>query len=174
MAVVAPSVDVYGAAIDASIATAQTLVNNTPTSSVVYPQYVQLLNQLQVSAIEHYMVTGWTAANVILQTYQPAKRDAVGQTLLARVNFLQNLFNNAPPPPPGNSEGYGGAGWVTVAQNYAVALYAAQITLVEHLMRTTVFGTSAATMLANLTGFQSFPFEYSFNSVGFTDSWVDD
>ena len=174
MAVTAPSVDVYGAQIDAAIATAQALVNATPTSSIVYPQYVQMLNQLQVSAIEHYMVTGWTAANVILQTYQPNSRDANGQTLLARVNFLQNLFNTAPLPPPGNSEGYGGAGWVTVAQNYATALYAAQIALVEWLMQSTVFGTSAATMLANLTGLQSFPFEYQFNSVGFTDAWIDD
>jgi hypothetical protein len=174
VAVTAPSVDIYGAQIDAAIATAQALVNATPTSSIVYPQYVQLLNQLQVSAVEHYMVTGWLSAVVILETYQPNSRDATGQTLLARVVFLQNLFNNAPAPPPGNAEGYGGAGWVTVAQNYAVALYAAQITLVEHLMRSTVYGTSAAIMLANLTGFQSFPFEYVFNSVGYTDAWTDD
>ena len=174
MSVVAPPQDIYGAQIDAAIATAQALVNATSTSSIVYPQYVQLLNQLQMQAVDHYMVTGWLSAVVILGTYQPATRDAIGQTLLARVNFLQNLFNNAPAPPPGNAEGYGGSGWVTVAQNYATALYAAQITLVEHLMRTTVFGTSAATMLANLTGFQSFPFEYSFNSVGYTDEWIDD
>lgn len=174
MTVVAPTVDIYGAQIDAAIAAVQTLVNATSTSAAVYPQYVQQLNFLQMQAVDHYMVTGWLSAVVILTTYQPATRDKTGQTLLARVVFLQNLFNNAPPPPLGNSEGYGGAGWVTVAQNYAVALYAAQITLVEHLMRTTVYGTPAATMLANLTGFQSFPFEYVFNSVGFTDAWIDD
>jgi hypothetical protein len=174
MTVLAPTADVYGAALDAQIATVQALVNKTAASSILYPQYVQQLNMLQMEAVDHYMVTGWLAAYVILATYQPNSRDKTGQTLLARVAFLQNLYNNAPAPLPGNSEGYGGSGWVTVAQNYAIALYAAQITLVEYLMATTVYGTSAATMLANLTGSQSFPFAYVFNSVGFTDSWIDD
>ncbi len=61
---------------------------------------------------------------------------------------------------------------MTVAQNYQAQLYAAQIALVEHIMDVPG-GTSAAVMLANLTGFQSFVFEYSFTSVGFTDAWLD-
>ena len=173
MSVVAPPQDIYGAQIDAAIATMQALVNATSTSAAVYPQYVQLLNQLQIQAVDHYMVTGWLSAVVILGTYQPAKRDTVGQTLLARVNFLQNLFNNAPAPPPGNSEGYGGSGWVTVAQNYATALYAAQVSLVERIMDCPG-ATSAATILSTMTGFQQQPFEYKFNSTGFTDAWIDD
>jgi hypothetical protein len=173
MPVVAPSTDVYGAAIDARIAVLQALVNANTNKAVEY-QLQQELNSLQMQAVDHYMVTGWLAAYVILAAYTPSSRDATGQTLLTRVNFLRNLYNNAPAPPPGNSEGYGGSGWVTVAQNYAIALYAAQITLVEYLMTSTVFGTSAATMLANLTGFQSFPFEYVFDSAGYTDAWSDD
>jgi|HubBroStandDraft_1064217.scaffolds.fasta_scaffold956910_1 hypothetical protein len=39
-------------------------------------------------------------------------------------------------------------------------------------------GTSAATILANLTGFQTapagIPFVYVFSSVGLTDEWIDD
>ena len=173
MPVVAPPVDVYGAQIDAAIATAQALVNATSTSAAVYPQYVQLLNQLQVSGVEHYMVTFWLWPATILATFQPLANDKVGQTLKARVAYLQNLFNNAPAPPPGNSEGYGGAGWVTVAQNYATQLYAAQVSLVERIMDCPG-ATSAATILATMTGFQQQPYEYVFNSVGFTDAWIDD
>ncbi len=58
------------------------------------------------------------------------------------------------------------------ALGLAQKLYAKQIELVEHIMDLPG-GTSAATMLANLTGFQSFVFEYTFTSVGFTDAWID-
>jgi len=172
MAVVAPPKDTAGAQIDAAIAVAQALVNAN-RNPLTIAQLVQTLNGLQVQAVDHYMVTGWLNAATILLTYTPPHGDKVGATLLARVAFLTTLVANAPPPPAGNANGYGGAGWVTVAQNYQQQLYAAQISLVEHIMDVPG-GTSAATMLANLTGFQSFPFEYSFTSVGFTDEWIDD
>lgn len=171
MSVIAPPQDVPGAAIDAAIAVVQALVTANRNPAVL-AQNQQLLNQLQVGAVDHYMVTGWLNAATILQTYQPPSWDRAGQALAARVTFLQNLFNNAPAMPPGNVDGYGGSGWVTIAQNYQQQLYAAQIALVEHIMDLPG-GTSAATMLANLTGFQSFPFEYHFTSVGFTDEWLD-
>lgn len=177
MTVVAPTVDTAGAALDAQIATVQALVNATSPSAAVYPEYVQQLNQLQVAAVDHYMVTGWLNAATILQTYQPPSWDKVGQTIAARVTSLQNLFNNAPAMPPGNANGYGASGWTTIASAFAQALYAKQIELVEHIMDLPG-GTSAATMLANLTGTQTAPagitFNYKFNSVGFTDQWVDD
>lgn len=173
MTVTAPAADTAGALLDAQIATVQALVNATAASSPVLPRYQQQLNALQVQAVDHYMVTGWLNAATILATYAAPGWDKPGQTLTARVAFLQNLTNNAPAPLPGNVQGYGGAGWVTVAQNYAAALYAAQVALVEHLMDVPG-GTSAATMLANLTGVQSFPFEYTFTSVGFTDAAIDD
>ncbi len=177
MTVIAPPPDTAGAALDAAIATAQALVNKTPQSSVLYPQYFAQLNQLQVQAVDHYMVTGWLNAAAILQMYSPQPGDAAGKLLAARVTFLQNLFNNAPPPPPGNVNGYGGSGWVTVAQNYQQQLYAAQIALVERIM-SYPGGTSAATILANMTGAQTdpagIPYQYVFNSVGFTDAWLDD
>lgn len=171
MAVVAPSTDPAGAAIDASIAAAQALVN-AARNPLVLAQYVAQLNQLQVEAVDHYMVTGWLNAATILQSYQPPAWDRTGQTLVARVAFLQGLVNNPPVPPPGNADGYGASGWVTVLQNYQQALYAAQIVLVEHIMDLPG-GTAAATMLANLTGVQSFVFEYVFDSVGFTDVDID-
>lgn len=173
MSVVAPSVDIYGAEIDAAIAASQALVNRTSNSASVYPQYMLELNQLQVSAVDHYMVTGWLNAATILATYQPPDWDKPGQTIKTRVAFLQTLYANAPAMPPGNANGYGGSGWTTIAAAYAQMLYAKQIELVEHLM-SLPGGTSAATMLANLTGFQSFPFEYVFNSVGYTDADIDD
>lgn len=173
MAVTAPSQDTAGAALDAQIATVQALVNATSPSAGVYPQYVQQLNLLQVEAVDHYMVTGWLNAATILATYQPPAWDKVGQTLAARVSALQTLVNNAPPAPAGNADGYGAGGIVWILQNYQQQLYAAQIALVERIMDVPG-GTSAATMLANLTGSQSFTFEYTFTSVGFTDTWIDD
>jgi len=172
MAVTAPPADTAGAALDAQIATVQALVTANANPAVL-AQNVLLLNQLQVEAVDHYMVTGWLNAATILATYSAPAWDRVGQALAQRVAFLTTLVANAPAPPPGNADGYGAAGWVTVAQNYSQALYAAQIALVEHLMDLPG-GTSAATMLANLTGSQSFPYEYAFNSVGFTDAWIDD
>lgn len=168
MSVVAPLQDIYGAQIDAAIAASQALVtaNKNP---VVLPQYVLELNQLQVQAVDHYMVTGWLNAATILASYQVPSWDKAGGTITARVAFLQALYDNAPAPLPGNASGYGSAGWTTIAAAYAQMLYAKQIELVEHIM-SLPGGTSAATMLANLTGFQSFPFEYVFNSVGYTDS----
>lgn len=176
MTVTAPSTDVYGAALDAQIATVQALVNANKNPLTLY-QLQQQLNQLQVGAVDHYMVTGWLNAASILTTYSPPTWDKVGQALQTRVAFLQNLVNTAPAPPPGNANGYGGAGWVTVLQNYQQQLYAAQIALVERIMDVPG-GTSAATMLATLTGVQTepggVPFNYVFNSVGFTDDWIDD
>lgn len=172
MAVIAPSTDPAGAALDAQIATAQTLVNAN-RNPLTLAQLVLLLNQLQVQAVDHYMVTGWLNAATILATYQPAAWDKEGQKIKTRVAFLQNLVNNAPTPPVGNADGYGASGIVTVAQSYAQMLYAKQIELVERIMDVPG-GISAATMLANLTGFQSFVFEYTFSSVGFTDAWIDD
>jgi hypothetical protein len=175
--VTAPSVDTYGAALQSQIATVQALVNATSNSKVVYPQYVAFLNLLQVELVCHFMETGWLNAGTnILATYSPAAWDAVGQKMLIRVAFLQNLYNTAPAPPVGNANGYGDSGWVTVAQNYFQQLYAEQTKLVMHLMD--IYNPSAATMLANLTGVQTNPagiaYQYVFNSVGFTDAWIDE
>lgn len=177
MSVVAPAADVYGAQIDADIATLQALVNETSTASIVHPDYAARLNQRQIDAVRRYMETGWlNAGSNILATYSAASTDAVGQTLTARVAFLQNLYDNAPAMPPGNVEGYGDSGWTTVASNYAQQLYAAQTALVEHLMALPG-GTTAATMLANLTGVQTdpagIPYSYVFSSVGYTDESID-
>lgn len=170
--VVAPPQDPPGAALMAQIAVLQMLVL-TNTNLLVLPQMLEQLNQAEVEAVDHFMVTGWLNAATILAMYQPLPNDKVGQVIKARVAFLQNLFNNAPAPPPGNVEGYGGGGWVTVAQNYQQQLYAAQIALVERIVDCPG-ATSAHTILTTLVGFQSFPFEYAFTSVGFTDAWIDD
>lgn len=184
MAVTAPSQDTAGAALDAQIATVQALVN-AASSPAVLAQYILQLNQLQVAVVDHYMVTGWLNPATILATYGVPARDVVGLRMAARVTFLQNLLNAAPAPLAGNVNGYGGSGWVTVAQNYAGALYESQKALVDHLMDLPG-GTSAATILATFTGTQTTPdgntfnpqapagFQYKFNSVGFTDSWIDD
>lgn len=172
MTVTAPPLDKAGAALDAQIATVQALVNANKNPLTLY-QLQQQLNMLQVEAVDHYMVTGWLNAATILQTFSAPSWDKVGKTLTARVAGLQVLVNNPPTPPPGNANGYGGSGWVTVAQNYQQQLYAAQIALVEHIMDLPG-GTSAATMLSTLTGFQSFPFAYFFQSVGFTDMAIED
>jgi hypothetical protein len=177
MAVTAPSADTYGAQIDAQIAVLQALVNANKNPAIEY-RLQQELNRWQVLAVDHYMVTGWlNAGSNILAAYSAPKWDAVGQALTARVAYLQNLYNNAPAPLPGNANGYGSSGWVTVAQNYLQQLYAAQVSLVEHIMDLPG-GTSAATMLANLTGAQTdpagIPYAYAFSSVGFTDMDEDD
>lgn len=170
--VVPPPQDTGGAALNAQMLTVNLLVA-AAGGSIVLPQLQDQLNRLQVQLVDHYMVTGWLNAATILASYQPPPNDKVGQSLVARVAFLQNLVNNAPAMPPGNANGYGGAGWTTLAVSYQQMLYAKQIQLVEHIMDVPG-GTSAATILYNMTGFQSFPFEYSFNSVGFTDAWIDD
>lgn len=177
MTVVAPSADTGGIALQAAVTAAQTLVNNTLSSNAVYPQYIAQLNLLQVELVQHFMMTGWlNAGSNILATYSAPSWDKVGQTLTARVAFLQNLVNNPPVMPPGNADGYGDSGWTTIASNYAQQLYAAQVSLVEHLMDLPG-GTSAATMLANLTGVQTapagIPFNYVFSSVGFTAETID-
>ncbi len=161
MTVVAPPLDAPGAALDAQIAIAQALVTANKNPLVLY-QNQQLLNALQVEAVDHYMVTGWLNAATILATYKAPINDPVGAALTARVNALQTLTNNAPAMPAGNN------GWTSLAAEYAQLLYAAQISLVERIMDVPN-GTRAATILAALTGFQSFPFEYVFNSVGYTD-----
>lgn len=172
MTVVAPSTDPAGTTLDAQITTVQTLVTANANAVRLYA-YQQQLNQLQVAAVDHYMVTGWLNAATILATYQPATWDRPGQTIAARVAALQALVNNPPVMPPGDAGGYGGSGWTTIAAAYQQMLYAKQIELVEHLMNTPG-GIPAATMLAVLTGSQSFPFEYVFNSVGYTDAWIED
>lgn len=172
MTVTAPSTDSAGAALDAQIAVVQALVVANVNTVRLYG-YQQQLNLLQVAAVDHYMVTGWLNAAVILATYQPPASDSVGRTIAARVAALQALVNNAPVMPPGNASGYGSSGWTTIAAAYQQLLYAKQIELVEHIMNTPG-ETTAATMLATLTGSQSSPFEYVFNSVGFTDAWTDD
>jgi len=170
--VTAPSADVYGAALDAQIATVQALVAATSPGKAAYPQYVALLNRLQVAAVDHYMVTGWLNAATILASYSSPSWDKTGTVMTARVAFLQNLVNNPPAMPTGNANGFGDSGWTTILQNYQTQLYAAQTSLVEHIMDLPG-GTSAATMLANLTGSQSFTFEYVFSSVGFTDQTIE-
>jgi hypothetical protein len=176
MAVTAPTTDPAGAALDAQIAALQALVTANANPRVLY-QLQQALNIAQVVAVEHYMVTGWLNAAAILAVYTPPAWDTHGQNVLTRVAFLQNLYNNAPAMPVGNANGYGSSGWTTIASAYAQMLYAKQIELVEWIMNLPG-GTTAATMLANLTGAQTapagIPFEYVFNSVGFTDAWIDD
>jgi hypothetical protein len=166
MTVLAPRPDTAGAALDAQIATVQALVTAN-ANPVVLPRLQAFLNQLQVEAVDHYMVTGWLNAAVILAAYPAPAWDRLGQAIASRVADLQSFYNNAPAPLPGNANGYGSAGWVTVAQNYAQQLYQAQIQLVEHLMD--IGQPTAATMLANLTGSQSFTYEYAFTGVGFTE-----
>lgn len=178
MTVTAPSQDTAGVALQAAVAAAQALVNASSTSDPRYPAYVQGLNLLQVELVTHFMQTGWlNAGSNILATYSAPAWDSVGQALTARVAFLQALYNAAPAMPPGNADGYGGAGWTTIASNYAQQLYAAQTALVLHLMDLPG-GTTAATMLANLPGVQTNPagiaYTYKFASVGFTDEWLDD
>lgn len=176
MAVTAPSTDPAGAAIDAQIAVLQALVMANANPRIEY-NLQQQLNQAQVQAVDHYMVTGWLNAATILASYSAPSWDSVGQTITARVAYLQNLYNNAPAMPPGNANGYGDSGWTTLASAYAQLLYAKQIELVEHIMNVPG-GTTAATILANMTGTQTapagIPYEYVFNSVGFTDAWIDD
>ena len=168
--VIAPPQDTGGLQLQAAVVAAQnaTLI----ASPFTLISQCALVNQLQVEVVDHFMATGWLNAAAILALYQPPSGDRVGQALAARVAFLQNLYDNAPAPLPGNASGYGSSGWVTVAQNYQQQLYAAQITLVEHIMDVPG-GTPASTILGTMTGFQSFPFEYVFNSVGFTDAWID-
>ena len=166
MTVVAPSTDPQGALIDAQIVVLQALVNAN-LKPMVLPQYVLALNQTQVEAVDHYMVTGWLNAAYVLANFSAPANDRVGQALTTRVAFLQNLTDNAPAMPPGNN------GWTSLAAEYGNLLYAAQISLVEHIMDVPG-GTSAATILATLTGYQSFPFEYVFDSVGYTDVDEDD
>lgn len=178
MAVVAPPADTSGAALDAQIATVQALVSANRNPLIEY-QLQQQLNQLQVAAVEHYMVTGWLNAAAILALYTAPSADKSGQTITARVAALTAFYNNAVTAgmPPGNANGYGDAGWTTIASAYAQQLYAKQIELVEHIMNLPA-GTSAAVILSTMTGAQTAPagiaFEYVFNSVGFTDAWIDD
>lgn len=176
MAVTAPSTDVYGAQIDAQIAVLQALVT-AAKNPPVEARLTQELNSWQVRAVEHYMITGWlNAGSNVLVAYSAPAWDSVGKVITARVAFLQNLYNNAPAMPVGNTNGYGDSGWTTIASAYAQMLYAKQIELVEHIMALPG-GTPAATMLANLTGVQTAPagitYNYVFSSVGFTDADID-
>lgn len=162
MTVTAPPLDKQGALLDAQIATVQALVTANKNPRVLYALQQQL-NFLQVQAVDHYMVTGWLNAATILTVYQPPNWDKVGATIKARVAFLQALTTGAPAMPAGND------GWTSLAVAYGELLYAKQIELVEHTMDLPG-GTSAATILAAMTGFQSFVFEYVFSSVGHSET----
>jgi hypothetical protein len=174
MSVTAPSADTAGKVLDSQIVTVQAIVtaNASPTAQ---PAFTQSLNQLQVQAVDHYMVTGWLNAAAILATYSAPAGDAIAQALSARVAALQSSYSNAPAMPPGNADGYGSSGWTTIAANYAQQLYQAQIQLVERLMD--IGQPTAATILSTLTGVQTAPagitFEYAFTGVGFSDSWIE-
>src|SRR6185312_5031739 len=133
MTVTAPPQDTAGAALDAQIATVQALVTagaNPPVQAALEQQ----LAQLQVEAVDHYMVTGWLNAAAILAVYSAPAWDKVGQGLALRVTELQTLYDNAAAMPPGNASGYGSSGWTTLKASYLQFLYAAQISLVEHIM----------------------------------------
>lgn len=161
MAVVAPPLDAGGAALDAQIAVCQSIVNANRNLQTLY-QATQLLGQLQVEAVDHYMVTGWLNAATILLSYSAPAWDKVGQILTARVASLQTLVNNAPAVNPSNPA------TANPVVNYKVQLYQAQSQLVDRIIDVPG-GTSAATILAAMTGFQSFTFEYVYSSVGSTE-----
>lgn len=171
MAVVAPPTDIPGAALDAQIAVMQALVTANRNPAVEY-QLQQQLNILQVEAVDHYMVTFWLSAASVLALYSAPSWDRPGQLITARVAYLQGLVNNPPVMPPGDASQYGGSGWTSIASAFQQMLYAKQIELVEHLMNLPG-GTTAATILSSMTGFQSQPFAYKFMSVGFTDAWIE-
>lgn len=179
MTVTAPPTDPAGAALDAQVAALVALIAETPVAAPVQASYAQALNAAQVACVEHYMVTGWNSAVAILALYSAPAWDKEGQKISTRVGGLTVLLANATAAgmPPGNANGYGSAGWTTIASAFAQQLYAKQIELVEHLMNLPG-GTSAATILATMTGVQTNPagiaFEYVFNSVGFTDADIDD
>lgn len=160
MAVVAPPLDTGGIVLDAQIAVVQGIVNANRNLQTLY-QAQQLLGQLQVEAVDHYMITGWLNAATILATYSAPSWDRVGQVLTARVASLQTLVNNAPAVNPNNPP------TANPVVNYAIQLYQAQMELVNRIIDVPG-GTSAATILAAMTGFQSFTFEYVFSSVGDT------
>lgn len=172
--VVAPPPDNPGKLIDAQIVVLQNLSAKAANANAgtLYYDYQQQLDLVQRQAVDHYMVTGWLNPDVVLAMYQPPSWDKVGQALAARVAFLQNLVNNPPTMPPGNAYGYGSSGWTTILQNYQTALYAAKIALVERMMDVPG-GTSAGLILASFNGSQSFPFAYSFQSVGFNFPTID-
>lgn len=176
MTVTAPSQDAPGAALDAQIAAVQALVTAN-TNPLVEAQLKAQLNQLQVEAVQHYMVTGWlNAGSSILSTYSAPSWDAIAQQLAARVAALQSSYDNAPAMPPGNANGYGSGGWTTIKANYLQQLYQAQMQLVGRLMD--IGQPTAATVLAALTGVQTapagIPFEYAFTGIGFTEDWTED
>lgn len=170
----APAPDTAGAKIDAQIAVLQALIDASPITAF---RYEQALNQYQVEAVDHYMVTGWANAARILTIFTPPTFDPVSQVLAARVAFLQNRVNNPPVMPPGNADGYGDSGWTTIAARNVQELYIAQVALVERMMDVPG-GTTAATIIAGMTGIQTdpagIPFAYKFASVGFTDADIDD
>lgn len=161
MAVVAPPLDKGGIELDAMIAVAQGIVNANQNLQTLY-QATQLLGQLQVEAIDHYMTTGWLNAATILASYSPPAWDKVGKALTARVAFLQALVNAAPAVNPNNPP------TANPVVNYRIQLYQAQMELVNRIIDVPG-GTSAATILAAMTGFQSFTFEYVFSSTGSTE-----
>lgn len=192
--VIAPPPDTAGIILQAQVATVQAIANESSTNPMVLSQAQQLLNQLQVELVDHFMVTGWLNAATILGTpavandiltesgayeaaesgvriaadaggtlavgYGPPAWDKTGQMLLAGIANTQALVNATAPTSP-------------VLSNYQQLLYQQQRELVDYVMALPG-GTSAATILATMTGFQSFPFEYTFTSVGFTDQEIDD
>ena len=84
MTVTAPPADIPGAALDAQIAVVQALVTANKNPLVLY-QNQQLLNSLQMQAVDHYMSTFWLAADVILASYSPPAWDKTGVRLLTRI-----------------------------------------------------------------------------------------
>lgn len=178
MTVTAPTIDVFGTALQAQVTAAQTLVNATSVSSVQYPSYAYQLDQLQRALVVHFMMTGWLHAGTnILASFSPPAWDKVGQANKTRIATLQTLVNNAPVTPPLPADPGSAQATKSIQYSYQQWLYNAQVDQVQHLMDLPG-GSSAASMLSTLTGVQTtvpgYKYQYSFSSVGFTDEWIDD
>ena len=172
LSVVAPAADTGGTALLADIVAIQTLIGNSIANSVnaaAIPQYQNVLNDLEMQAVDHFMATYWVSADSILAALPPptnnkfaafitsalaqiAARKAAVAALVALGTPVSTVGNEAPQystayPPP--ISGYPLTGPDTF-------WYQLQVELVDFCMANGVL--TAAQILSTLVGAQTYPF----------------
>lgn len=153
MTVAAPSQDTAGAALLTGVAQVQALVTAHATPAI-QPALVAQLNALQVQAVDHFMATYWVCAANILAQMNPIVTDKNATMMKARIASVQAQVNATTS--------------LVTGPYYAQLLNQLQSELVDYYMGTGAI--TAASILATMTGVQTFPFNYV-SGYTYYDSW---
>jgi hypothetical protein len=168
MTVVAPTIDVAGAALLVGIAAVQTLVSSGQ-NLVALPAMQLQLNALQMEAVDHFMATYWVSADSILAAMPPPTNSRYGPfvtaqlaAITARAAVVAALIARGPLPiTMGNQAPQYSRSYPEPMAGYPLTLpdtrlYGLQMQLVDFCMALSIL--PAAQILSTMSGVQTYPF----------------